>query len=486
MQRQRHHFSLCFFSTTVLMMMIFSAPLFFLQLIHSELSLPRNLETETEEEGKCEWRHNITTTNTDLSEEQEVELQLCLWEHLLGEERRQSPFHQAHPLLSPPAGYPLRIAVEHLVVEQVDTLARASVEFNVYGHMLLGWNDSRVEWDVKEWPLDGMTLKEEQSQELWTPTFSDETNCGSNLGCLAKVSDLSLTASGQVVGRLIFRFPSYCRINYRSYPEEQNDCCLYLSVADIGRTVKFNVDAGSKTTHLSKQVPVSRVEKGLTAIVVTNLETSPWAVQNQGIEPVRIEGVHGEHLRICVQAKKEMSTLRIALRIPVTIATLLMLVSPLFGDLRTQAFVKLLTLLLQTICFLFLCSIAPANGFGGSKPKLYTFYEFMFTLTFLSILVTTVCLALSRMKRTVPASHGFYLAAKMLNHFLCCIEPDPATNYQRHLDDSFETASTRQNNGPALQNDYSLEWRHIYIAANNFFSGICFTLFCFVIIFDIM
>jgi hypothetical protein len=47
-----------------------------------------------------------------------------------------------------------------------------------------------------------------------------------------------------------------------------------------------------------------------------------------------------------------------------------MLVSPLFGDLRTQAFVKLLTLTLQTMCFLFLCSIAPDNGFGGSKPKI--------------------------------------------------------------------------------------------------------------------
>jgi hypothetical protein len=122
----------------------------------------------------------------------------------------------------------------------------------------------------------------------------------------------------------------------------------------------------------------------------------------KGIEPVRIEGHRGEHLRLCLQAKKEMGTLRIALRIPVTIATLsppdpfikfisinfsLMLVSPLFGDLRAQAFVKLLTLLLQTICFLFLCSIAPSGGFGGSKPKLYTFYEFMFSLTFLSILV---------------------------------------------------------------------------------------------------
>uniref|UniRef100_A0A914R752 Uncharacterized protein n=1 Tax=Parascaris equorum TaxID=6256 RepID=A0A914R752_PAREQ len=49
---------------------------------------------------------------------------------------------------------------------------------------------------------------------------------------------------------------------------------------------------------------------------------------------------------------------------------MLMLVSPLFGDLRTQVLVKLMTLLLQTLCFLFLCSIAPENGFAGTKPKI--------------------------------------------------------------------------------------------------------------------
>ena len=45
-------------------------------------------------------------------------------------------------------------------------------------------------------------------------------------------------------------------------------------------------------------------------------------------------------------------------------------VSPLFGDLKTQSWVKLVTLSLQTLCFLFLCSIAPPNGFAGVKPKI--------------------------------------------------------------------------------------------------------------------
>jgi len=74
---------------------------------------------------------------------------------------------------------------------------------------------------------------------------------------MAKIGDLSVTSSGQVVGRLLFRFPSFCRIDYRrqflfkirpkfnknftwSYPEERNDCCLFLGLADIGRTVEVN------------------------------------------------------------------------------------------------------------------------------------------------------------------------------------------------------------------------------------------------------
>ena len=76
----------------------------------------------------------------------------------------------------------------------------------------------------------------------------------------------------------------------------------------------------------------------MTAVVISNLmETSPWAVQvilianhqqlsfwiqSQAIEPARVDGSRSDSLRLCVQSKKEMSTLRIALRIPVTIATL--------------------------------------------------------------------------------------------------------------------------------------------------------------------
>ncbi|CAK5111414.1 unnamed protein product [Meloidogyne enterolobii] len=237
-----------------------------------------NENNEPDEAGsndiKCQnWKGKNTTDDDDLMDEQFTELENCIWNSLLTKEHAHSP-RQIHPLLSPPPEYPLKFSVENLVVEQVDTLSRASMEFNVFGHILLSWNDSRLQWEKS-----GISLEEDRRRELWTPDFMDD-----------------------------------------SYPEERNDCCLFLGLADIGRT--FTVGAKSKFATLAKRVHVRR-DRPMSAVVISNLmETSPWAVQSQAIEPARVDGSRSDSLRLCVQSKKEMSTLRIALRIPVTIATL--------------------------------------------------------------------------------------------------------------------------------------------------------------------
>jgi hypothetical protein len=50
----------------------------------------------------------------------------CLWAYLIDQERAQS-VHQTHPLLSPPPEYPLKIGIQQLVVEQVDTVCVDSI-----------------------------------------------------------------------------------------------------------------------------------------------------------------------------------------------------------------------------------------------------------------------------------------------------------------------------------------------------------------------
>ncbi|EPB65888.1 hypothetical protein ANCCEY_15034, partial [Ancylostoma ceylanicum] len=181
-------------------------------------------------------------------------------------------------------------------------------------------------------------------------------------------------------------------------------------------------------------------------------EHSAWVVDEHTVDITHLAGISSlEVLKVCVHAEKKMSTIRMALKIPVTIATLIMLVSPLFGDLRTQVYIKLFILALQTICFIYLCSIAPPNGFAGMRPKLYTYYELIFVMSAISLLMTLV------------------------NRVVCCIEPDQATSYQRYLEDA---DNQRTSNEP----DATMEWRHVYLAVNNTVSGAFFSMYLIIIL----
>lgn len=123
-------------------------------------------------------------------------------------------------------------------------------------------------------------------------------------------------------------------------------------------------------------------------------------------------------------------------------------------------------------------------NFHSFNIFLDTFYEFLFFLSFLSVVVTLVALALSRLKRSVPPSHTLYLAAKLVNRYICCVEPDPSSTYQRYIDDSCNENVQQTSSTDAV--DYTTEWRHIYIAFNNLFSGLSFTVFIFIIMFDVL
>ncbi|CAD5216425.1 unnamed protein product [Bursaphelenchus xylophilus] len=422
----------------------------------------------------CEWRHNVSESE-GMSLTQMETLENCLYYKLAQSQPSHMEFIQ-----DPPWEYPLTIGVDHYVVHQVDLLKKDSSQFNIHGDLYITWNDSRLSWNETDWKIDEFALHD--NHHIWTPHFNEDSECSQADGCIARISDIEIKYDGTVTARFTFRFPAFCGINYYKYPEETNDCCLLLTLQEIERKVKFELKTKERAA-IQKPVALTTVETEGNTKIFKNVETSIWTVTDRVIDVAKIGGYRNEFLRLCIHAKKEMSTLKIALRIPVTIATMLMLVSPLFGDLRTQSFVKLLTLTLQTICFLFLCSIAPENGFGGTKPKIYTFYEFLFFVSFLSILVTLVCLALCRVRRTVPPSHFFYLSAKLINRFFCCIEPEQSTSYQRHLEDTFDRPDSDRTTTIV---DYTHEWRHIYIAVNNLFSGLSFSVFCFVIIFEIM
>uniref|UniRef100_A0A1I8AV33 Neur_chan_LBD domain-containing protein n=1 Tax=Steinernema glaseri TaxID=37863 RepID=A0A1I8AV33_9BILA len=432
----------------------------------------------------CVYRTNRTDVEKIFGEKVPT-IENCIYYYLVDKEQKRSGDGYRLFLQPPPSEDAINISIDNILIRQVDLQQRTSAQFNIHGDISISWNDPRLSWEDNP-EFDKITdFDLHESKHIWTPQFTDDSMCNVVSGCMSHISDLEISSDGTVTGRVTFRYPTFCTINYYRYPEETNDCCLHLSAMENDHFIKYKMLAHTRPKQtVDKQVAVSKVEQEPDATVVTTVDSSVWNVEDRTIAVVKLGGMNSEFLRLCVHAVKRMSTLRMALRVPVTIATMLMLVSPLFGDLKTQSYVKLVTLCLQTMCFLFLCSIAPENGFGGTKPKIYTFYEFLFVLSLISVLVTLLALALSRVRRTVPPMHGLYLTAKMVNRFVCCIEPEDSISYERQFDDLPDSAGRPPI--PPPERDYTTEWRHIFIAGNNLFSGVSFTVFVLVTIFDIL
>uniref|UniRef100_A0A8R1IBG7 Neur_chan_LBD domain-containing protein n=1 Tax=Caenorhabditis japonica TaxID=281687 RepID=A0A8R1IBG7_CAEJA len=413
----------------------------------------------------CKYTNNLTNRNDGGQEE-------CLFYYLLNREFEDSG--NVHSLSTlPPRTDEMKITIENVLVKYVELVKGSSYQFNVFGDIYLNWKDERMKWEKEGEFKNYEHLYIFNSSAIWTPHVIDHTLCMDG-GCSYSIDDVDVYDDGTVYARIQFKYQASCAVDYRKFPEEDDSCCIFFTAFEpnILRT-KFEVEGKSKE-KLSRPVYAQKVYEKEEKLSEMAHEHSPWVVVERTISVSHLGGLETlEVLQVCVKAEKQMSTVRIALVFPVTLATYVMLASPLFGDLRTQIFVKLFTLHIQTICFLYLCTITPLNGFLGVRPRIYIFYEIVFTISFLSILVTLIVMALSRVKRNVPPSHRIFLCAKLINRVVCCTEPERADAYHRYVED--ENPESR----PSNEIDYTQDWRHIYLALNNMFSAFLFSVFLF-------
>ncbi|VDK67152.1 unnamed protein product [Litomosoides sigmodontis] len=375
----------------------------------------------------CMHRYNISDlSSNDFSDK----LEDCIYYYLVGRARAKYEDTRSLHMDEPTSkNGTFTIIISHVAVRRVELTQKLSSQFTIYGDLYLSWEDDRLKWDKKEWQLDGYTLHD--THHIWKPTIDNE--------------------------------------HYLRYPEEENNCCLFFSIGNFNynQQVNFKVQSESKTTLL-QTVKIAKASNELTN---PTEEHSSWMLEHSTVAVAKISGSNFGFLHICVRARKQMSTLRIALRLPISVTTILMLASPLFGHLTAQIYIKLFAFLLQTISFIFLCSIAPEND---------TFFEMVIVLTVISTAVNMIAIALSRIRRTIPPRHNFYLASKVINRLVCCIEPDPTANYFRHSD------TCAERNLENAQPDYTTEWRHIYIAFNNIFSTFALVAFIIVALFEML
>lgn len=436
----------------------------------SAVLLPQTLPPQTDD--GCSELKSANKSFLDMNTHERERLENCVFSYLTEQEmkfnRDPNSFHT-----DPPPEPKLTIQVDDMAIRHVQLTTGSSYQFQIYGDIYLTWEDTRLRWDSSEWKVENFFIHD--SHKIWYPNLIDHSICTDVSACSSELTDVEVLSEGRAYARLVFRYSAYCKVDYSRFPEDQNDCCIYFTAFETDREVSFAVES-DHSKKVNRPVAVQSLYDRVHGLSTLADEHSAWVVDEHTVEVTHLAGIQSlEVLKVCVHAEKKMSTIRMALKIPITIATLIMLVSPLFGDLRTQVYIKLFILSLQTICFLYLCSISPTNGFAGVRPKLYTYYELIFVMSSMSLLMTLACVALSRVKRTIAPTHRFYLAAKLVNRVVCCIEPDQATSYQRYLEDA---DNQRTSNEP----DATMEWRHVYLAVNNTVSGMFFSLFLIIVL----
>ncbi|KAF1765413.1 hypothetical protein GCK72_005365 [Caenorhabditis remanei] len=425
---------------------------------------------------QCRYTKNLTN-RADGGDEH------CLFYYLLNREYEETSNVNSLSTM-PPKTDEMKITIENVIVKYVELVKGSSYQFNVFGDIYLNWKDERLKWDKKGEFENYDHLFIFNSSAIWIPHIIDHTLC-SDGECSSSVDDIDVYDDGTVYARIQFRYLASCAVDYKKFPEEDDSCCIFFTAfeTNVERT-KFEIEGKSKE-KLNRPVYSQKMYEKEEKLNEVAHEHSPWVVVERTLSVAHLGGIETlEVLQVCIKAEKQMSTVRVALLFPVTLATYVMLASPLFGDLRTQIFVKLFTLHIQTICFLYLCTITPLNGFLGVRPRIYIFYELVFTISFMSILVTLVVMALSRVKRNVPPSHRLFLSAKLINRVVCCIEPERSDAYHRYVEEENpEQRASNEVNESVIRRgaelDYTQDWRHIYLALNNMFSALMFSVFLF-------
>ncbi|EJD76273.1 hypothetical protein, variant [Loa loa] len=287
-----------------------------------------------------------------------------------------------------------------------------------------------MKWDFNEWKTDTLNIR--LYGRLWVPDInSDKFQTSTQNGDYAQFYNIVAKNNGNVTGRLEFKMQAHCDIDYSNFPDDDKNCCFRLKSVLYPHYIRYYLARG---------------EDGLD---LTKLRTN-WHVRDATIKVLPDEDDRKtQMLEICLQVRRRSSTLRIELTLPMMVSSLLVVIAPFFGSFRDQINVKLFAIFIQLVSFTFLAIKAPQVGFGETVPHIYTFYVFTMSTTVVSLLLTLVISAMSRIRRKLPPAHRYTLLASALNISLCCgSEPNAEID------------------GTSAK-DYHQDWLQIHTAINN-------------------
>ncbi|VDD92517.1 unnamed protein product [Enterobius vermicularis] len=295
---------------------------------------------------------------------------------------------------------------------------------------LQSWKDRRLKWDLGEWKTDVLNVK--SYGRLWVPDInSDKHQTSAQAGEYTQYQNILVKNNGNVTARLEYKIQAHCEIDYTNFPDDHKYCCFNMKSTLYPHYIKFFLVRGEDGVDVSH--------------VRTN-----WHIESATVKQTQNEDDRkAQVLNMCLTVRRRSTTLRIELTIPMMVSSLFVVIAPFFGTFKDQLNIKLFAILIQLLSFTNLASKTPQVGFGDTVPNIYVFYVFTLATSVISLLLTLVISAMSRIQRKLPPAHRYTLLASVLNTNLCCgSEPG---------------AITDGTSGKDNQND----WLQIHVAINN-------------------
>uniref|UniRef100_A0AC35U576 Neur_chan_LBD domain-containing protein n=1 Tax=Rhabditophanes sp. KR3021 TaxID=114890 RepID=A0AC35U576_9BILA len=387
----------------------------------------------------CAWRHTDVKDGDDITEIAHHKYQMleeCVYYKISSEANKDQGRGNSIITLPPTrvSGETLEVEIQQVGFRQI-VMNEMFKTMNLNGFILLSWKDRRFKWTQADYKLDEIRLK--SSSRLWIPDINTEKSQNTAQSSDYIVyKDIKARNTGNITTRMEYKVEAECDTDYSDFPDDKKHCCFSLKSSMYPTYIRYTI--------LHKILDLSMLK-------------SNWHVSQGETHVVKDEhNPKTESIQVCLHVKRRAPILRIELVLPMVISGLIVILSPFFGKIEVQLYVKLFALLLQFLSFQFLSQKTPSFGFDETVPRLYVFYTFTIIITFLSIILNLVASALNRFPRQFPPPHRLTLFANLFNSIAYCSAADYAD------DTNLEKASSSK--------DYSSSWGQIYVALNNIFS----------------
>uniref|UniRef100_A0A1I7ZEA5 Neur_chan_LBD domain-containing protein n=1 Tax=Steinernema glaseri TaxID=37863 RepID=A0A1I7ZEA5_9BILA len=382
---------------------------------------------------ECKWKDNVTDID-ELAHHKYQVLEDCLFYKLSRDAGKLQGQGNALMVLPPTvaAHETLDIEVLNVNIRQM-WMNEVWKEMHIDGYFTLSWKDRRLRWDVSDWKTDVLNVR--SYGRVWVPDInSDKHQTSMQTSDYTAFQGTVTKSNGNITTRMEYRIQAHCDTDFTDFPDDKKHCCFTLKSTLYPHYIKYFLVAGEDQIDMTK------------------LRTN-WHIEEATMRQLAdVDDPKAQVLQMCITARRRSATLRIELTIPVFISALLVFITPFFGKMTQQNYVKLFAILLQYMSFQFLVTRTPQVGMGDHVPKIYLFYVFTLIVTAISLVLTLLISALSRIERRVPPAHRFTLLASVLNSTLCC---------------AFEEGA--KTDGTSSK-DYRGDWVQIHVALNNLIS----------------